>query len=269
MDNLVIIIIPIYREKFTSFEEISLRRVLKVLGKKYPISFICPENLSLKEYHKITQSNTLLNLSHKRFPASYFESIQSYNRLMLSSNFYKEFLKYEYMLIYQLDCYIFKDDLEYWCHQKYDYIGAPWFTYTLYNLSKFEKLKFFTEQYLDKILKKDISEKSLYYQVGNGGFSLRKINKFYKILEKYSSKVINKYIGNDSTSLYNEDVFWSYEVNKGIVNKIKIPFFKKAAHFSLDPCPSIGMKIINTDLPFGCHAWHKNLLFWKNYIKEI
>ena len=30
------------------------------------------------------------------------------------------------MLIYQLDAFVFQDDLAYWCQQNYDYIGAPW-----------------------------------------------------------------------------------------------------------------------------------------------
>jgi hypothetical protein len=269
MDKFAVIIIPVYKEDLSNFEKISLRQVFKILGRKYTICFICPEKLMLKEYYTIAQDYEVINVNHKRFSTSYFENIQSYNRLMLSLDFYKEFLNYEHMLIHQLDCYIFKDDLEYWCNQNYDYIGAPWLTYTIYNLTKSNKLKFFVKQYLYTILKKKVSEASLYYKVGNGGLSLRKIRKFYNILINYHQEVINQYSSNDSTSLFNEDVFWSYEVNKRIIKKLKIPNYKKAAHFSIDPCPSIGMKIIYPEIPFGCHAWQKNVSFWKKYIKDI
>ena len=47
--------------------------------------------------------------------------------LMLSPFFYESFLDFKYVLIHQLDVFIFKDELNYWCNQNYDYIGAPWF----------------------------------------------------------------------------------------------------------------------------------------------
>lgn len=268
MDKLVTIIIPVYKKELSNLEKISFKQVLKILGKRYSICLICPENLSLNSYYTIAQNNETINLQHKRFPLFFFENIKSYNKLMLSVDFYEKFLNYKYLLIYQLDCYVFKDKLEYWCNQNYDYIGAPWFTYSIYNLTKFKKLKFFAKQYFNSILKKKVTENSLYYKVGNGGLSLRKTEKFYQILLNYDQNIIDQYTGNDSTSLFNEDVFWSYEVNKGFIKKLKIPNYKKAVQFSIDPCPNIAMKFIYPELPFGCHAWQKNSIFWKNYIKD-
>jgi hypothetical protein len=63
------------------------------------------------------------------------------------------------MLIYQLDAWVFKDDLMKWCNKGYDYIGAPWFE----DFGSYEKGK--------KL-----------WRVGNGGFSLRKIKYFCKVL---------------------------------------------------------------------------------------
>ena len=59
------------------------------------------------------------------FNDTYFESIYGYNQLMLNVEFYEAFSK-KYILIYQTDAFIFKDDLNYWCEKDYDYIGAPW-----------------------------------------------------------------------------------------------------------------------------------------------
>ena len=56
-----------------------------------------------------------------------FTSRNSYSKLLLSSKFYERFSDYDYMLIYQLDCLIFSNDLKKWTDLNYDYIGAPWF----------------------------------------------------------------------------------------------------------------------------------------------
>ena len=94
---------------------------------------------------------------------------------MLSSEFYRRFSKFEYILIYQLDAFVFKDQLNYWCKKGYDYIGAPWFegfhlTKTGVNI----------------------------IGVGNGGFSLRRVKThidltgrfgFFKIYKKNISLI--------------------------------------------------------------------------------
>jgi hypothetical protein len=76
---------------------------------------------------------------------------------MCSIGFYEVFRQYEYMLIYQLDCWVFRDELEMWCDKGYDYIGAP----------------FFVKWFVDR---------GIY--VGNGGFSLRKISNIIEYLKR-------------------------------------------------------------------------------------
>lgn len=44
---------------------------------------------------------------------------------MLTKEFYLRFRQWEYLLIYQLDAYVFQDELMDWCNKGYDYIGAP------------------------------------------------------------------------------------------------------------------------------------------------
>lgn len=261
------IIVPVYKEDFNQFEEKSLNQLFKTLGNKYIINFICPEQLNLQKHYDISKKHNINKICEKRFSSSFFESIQSYNRLMLERDFYKEFYFFDYILIHQLDCYIFKDNLEYWCLKNYDYIGAPWLNYELYNLSRYKKLIFFLKQYYNQIIGMDVESKSLFYRVGNGGLSLRKVNKFYDILKETPKNIINKYCSNDSSSLFNEDVFWSYEVNKGLKNKLKIPTYKIASAFSLELNPEIGIVMNHNQLPFGCHAWQKNLNFWREFIK--
>ena len=45
------------------------------------------------------------------------------------------FLEYQYMLIYQLDAFVFEDKLDYFCELGYDYIGIPVPDYTDTNVS--------------------------------------------------------------------------------------------------------------------------------------
>jgi hypothetical protein len=61
----------------------------------------------------------------KRFPVRYFGSPERQRRLMLSESFYRAFLDYEFILIYDLDTLVFRDELLTWCRAGYDYIGAP------------------------------------------------------------------------------------------------------------------------------------------------
>jgi hypothetical protein len=50
----------------------------------------------------------------------------TYSQLLMSKEFYELFIEYDYIIIYQLDCFVFKDSLENWLYTGFDYIGAPW-----------------------------------------------------------------------------------------------------------------------------------------------
>ena len=119
-EKLVSVVIPVYNEELTSFEEKSFKKCLKVLN-NHPITIITSDSLKLNNY---TYDDN--NIQIVRFAPHYFSGIEGYCKLMLSSDFYKQFTDYKYVLIYQLDCYVFNDDLEYWCNRGYDYMGAPW-----------------------------------------------------------------------------------------------------------------------------------------------
>ena len=116
----VCIIIPIYQEKLSKTEEISLAQSIRILG-SHPIVIIKPKSLNISHLQQ-----QYPQISFENFDDTYFKGTLSYNRLMLSEEFYSRFLAYEYMLIYQLDAFVFRDELEYWCAKGYDYIGAPW-----------------------------------------------------------------------------------------------------------------------------------------------
>lgn len=158
MKKLVQIVIPIYKKTLNFFEKIALKQVSRILY-KYPVTFVAPESL------KFSYGKRYDSIYIERFPDEYFKNINSYNRLMLSKNFYQRFLKYESILIYQLDAFVFSDRLQEFCQMGYDYIGAPWLsglTYEIYN----KKYKNF---------------------VGNGGFSLRNVESSLRVLQQEQS----------------------------------------------------------------------------------
>lgn len=270
----VVVIIPIYKESMTKEEEASLKQCIKVLG-EYPIRFVCPENLNISMYNNFLACYDI-NVEFVKFKSDYFSSIIKYNQLMLSLGFYQRFSDYQYMLIYQLDAWVFGDELEYWCSSGYDYIGAPWFV-GYNNPGENPKLHQFA---------------------GNGGFSLRKIESFIKVLSlisshKYDSKriktiyeldkelqfpfykkfkILKKYFSKKNSLKYFLDNVYEdiVIVNcfKCIDKNFKLPISSKALKFSFEVNPEILFEMNNKKLPFGCHAFKKyNYDFWKNYIK--
>ena len=97
----VVVVIPVYKAALSNDERASLSRCFSVLH-RYPIVFISPEGL---DWEPITELFTPDRVEY--FSADYFSSKVAYNALMLSPMFYKRFLAWDYMLLYQLDAWVF------------------------------------------------------------------------------------------------------------------------------------------------------------------
>lgn len=265
------IAIPVYKTVPDQYEKFSLEQCASVLY-SHQIILFGPEELDCKEYLKIFSEAKFL-----KFNKNYFASQKTYNRLMLSLEFYEKLNDYEYILIYQPDAYVFKDELNDWCEKGYDYIGAPWF-------------KNFNEE-------KIILEEP--WGVGNGGFSLRKVQSFINILEadkmvKNENEILNNYLNSGFKNMLmkfpdtllklsgkgrkskefirnfpvNEDYFWGHYAPK-IDAGFKVASIDEAIKFAFECSPSKLFERNNKQLPFGCHAWWKyDLEFWKPFIKK-
>ena len=103
-------------------ERAALEQCAAVFAEKRDIVFIVPESLDCSVYLKVIPSAAV-----KCFDDSYFTGISSYSRLLLTPDFYHCFEEYTHMLIYQLDGWVFRDELDEWCGKEYEYIGAPFF----------------------------------------------------------------------------------------------------------------------------------------------
>ena len=261
-----IVVIPIHKKAPSADEQSSLRQCVSVL-RSHPLCIVCPHGLDVAEYVKIISDlGTTCNV--ERFPQHFFDGINGYNLLMLDKAFYKRFANYEYILIYQLDAWVFRDELDYWCKQGYDYIGAPW------------------------IVKNEHGE-LVFDGVGNGGFSLRRVqhfidvlshkgpvrdgsklnlkpslkNKIYRFLYSLGYQNTISYLKKDGT-LY-EDIFLSIFLSDTKLSA-NIPNPTIASHFAFEKESSY-LYSINKKLPFGCHAWRKYEYesFWAKHIHLI
>ena len=273
----VAVVVPLYKSWLSDDEKISLRHLYKYLG-EYDKYLLIPQKLNAH----------LDGFESKRFPDHYFRGKHTYNSLLVEKKFYKSFKDYKYILIYQLDCLVFSNQLEKWCQRDYDYIGAPWL--------KEEGKNTHVDQ----------------ESVGNGGFSLRKIDSFLKVLDKHNSvlnnikrlcnsifnilialdlrtrikklvkaiikgsslasvhkktsKIINKAILKKYIDYRNEDLFWSFEAAKYVPN-FKVASVNDALQFAFEVNPKVCFKRNNECLPFGCHAWNKyDRDFWEPYL---
>lgn len=231
MNNEIAIVIPIYTLKFNKYEEISLKQCIKVL-KSYNLFFVGPNWL------KAQCEKRYKDIGYKEFDDSYFTSTKMYSRLCLEEKFYNEFIDYEYILIYQLDAFVFEDQLKEFIYENYDYIGAP-----LLNDSYWRT-----------------------YHVGNGGLSLRKTQKCIEILRE-KDNILKKY-KEPQIILDYEDHFWSY---CGYLSEVdfRVPTIERAARFAMqnDSC-NVYRTIKKQGFPFGVHMWWNGTdsKYWKNVI---
>ena len=226
----VLIIIPVYREQLTRFEQISLEQCHRILH-KYDTAFVAPEGL-LFDYGKQYADFDVI-----RFSAEYFKSTASYSHLLLEEMFYERFLKYKYLLIYQLDAFVFKDELESFCQRGWDYVGAPcrggnWDEYRVH--------------------------------VGNGGFSLRNVRACIKALQ--GKEALLDTVENCEIFDQAEDLFFSYYGRKN-KEDFKIPDRHEAERFAIGlNCWNVFNRV-SKELPFGCHGWYRwEYDFWRPYI---
>lgn len=219
-------------------ERLSINRAATVL-KDYTLAFVAPRGLDLSVYQTEFSSFRVF-----RFADKYFTNVRAYTKLLVSPHFYSCFKRdFDFMLIYQTDAYVFRDELLDWCNKNYDYIGPPW-------VVEPPRLKKRTLLPLSKWM---------VGRVGNGGFSLRKVKSHWRNAWLFRLFTLPG---------FNEDFFWCMIV--GRLNPCyTIPRWREALAFGFELAPSRSWEWNGRRLPFGCHAWEKyEPDFWKPYIPE-
>ncbi|NIJ56050.1 DUF5672 family protein [Dyadobacter arcticus] len=239
----VAVVIPIYQSHLTKNEEISLRQCMRVLG-AYPVIVVKPKSLKLDFITGKYPSIALLSMDD-----AHFKSIDTYNKLLISIDFYRTFSTYQYILLYQLDAYVFRDELLHWCQKGYDYVGAPSFHQTAFDALPAESKEVFANALSNR------------RYVLNGGLSLRNVPAFIRYL-----KIFNAFY---PAWKGNEDMLFSQEATRLIPMKmfLKLPGWQEALQFSFEKSPAAIYELTNHQLPFACHAWERyDPGFWSEFI---
>lgn len=230
------VVIPIYK-KPSYAEKLALEVGSQILS-RYHHYIVMPEGLDY----------CYTNYSVVHLPDCYFVSVNAYARLLTEPLFYSLFNTYDYILIYQLDCLVFNDSLAEFCSLGLDYI-AP--------LILARKDGFWPAT--------DI--------VGVGGFSLRKVQSFLKVLDllerpDFSQEATAK---NDRINRNGaEDMFW------GLAAPAIDPLFKVASPacalaFGFEGDPQKSFVRSGEKQPFGCHHWNNTrfLIWYLNWLWKL
>ena len=207
---------------------LSLKVAAEVFRKRH-IFLAIPENIDIK----------INGIETQKFNPSYFSSLNAYGELVASEVFYTRFLKYEYLLIYQLDSFAFTDSLDEWCEYGYDHIAPT-------------------------ILKRTDGFWPLIDTVGVGGFSLRRVKSHIRAIQDLSNPNNLRHLESRNERVLRgaEDMYWT----------IGVP--KYASWFIVSP-PEVGLKFgiegdpyhykerlgRNFKVPFGCHHWNRLKFF--------
>lgn len=260
MEKIVNIVIPIYHNDLSGDEILSLERCFEVLG-RHTITAIVPQSLDFTPVSKLFPNFSKV----ERFDDSMFAGRDGYNRLMLMPPIYERFIDWEYILIYQTDVYVFRDELLNWCRKGYDYIGAPWLEKRKHRSAWY---KLGADAYtLLSGNKLSTEERGIHRgKVGNGGLSLRRVSTHLDFVNE-NRELAEKYISKCSYHRYFEDVFWAVEP----IGVFRYPTVEEALKFSFDTYPELCYKKNNREIPFGCHGFkkRKSYKFWQQHIPNL
>jgi hypothetical protein len=256
------------RPELTADEQVSLRHVQHHLA-AHDRFVLAPEGAEV-DYP---------GFGVKRFAARFFGSARAHTDLLLTPQFYEAFRDYRFILIYHLDALVFSDDLLAWCARDWDYIGSPWVKFP-YGI--------------------ELRHWNPLCRVGNGGFSLRKVDSCIRVLRStrphmsadeywryYSAgkspvvrtltywrrwvKRLRRYNSVRwllQRSPMNEDLFWSQEAIR-FDPGFRIAPFDEALRFSWETEPAECARLTGLTLPFGCHAWPRyDRKFWIPYLLD-
>ncbi|TDQ19581.1 hypothetical protein DFQ04_1404 [Algoriphagus boseongensis] len=264
------VIIPIYKVNPSKDELKSLESCLRNLSHQKLI-IITHDELDLSIYYKLFDSYGLKAIV-EYFSKFYFNSLSDYNRLLRGFKFYNRFSDFEFILIFQLDAYVFSGNLDHWLSKGDSYVGAPWF--------------------------RQIENEIEFIGVGNGGISLRKVDDFMRVFHwkyflirfwmvfKYNFKYVDvrknswkffsssckefsfsKLAGIFTLLDKNEDIFWSKVIPRKFT-WFKVAGLNDALCFSFEAFPQHCFGLNNHQLPFGCHGWQKyDPQFWSQFIE--
>jgi hypothetical protein len=266
----VAIVVPVSdREQLTQDEQISLRHLWRYLA-PYDKFLIAPKGRNLR----------FDGMQTIGFSRKYFGSPHAHNQLLYMTRFWEKFRDYKYVLMYQLDALVFRDELLMWCATEVDYLGAPFL--------HCEDSPWVTSP-----------------RVGNGGFALMKVDSVLRVLHARRRKEPHTYWSDlvarnrrylkplkrlarvvsrtaDATADgpgwreivklesrdFANDLFWSDRAVE-YISDFKVASFEEGLRFAFEVAPRTCYAMNGHRLPFGCHAWGRyDRSFWEPYLLD-
>ena len=262
------VVIPIYTLSLSETELLAVRQCFRVLG-HHDIAVVKPHSLDVSPLAEMIGGEPCYRV--EEFDDSFFAGREGYNRLMLSPDLYRCFLDSRYIFIHQTDVYVFRDELEQWCHRGYDYIGAPWLPaegdVSGWNLPR--RAIYAMRRLMGK-RKSSCHPINLKYRVGNGGCSLRHTRHLHDAAVELAD-TLSRIASDTSTSENFEDVVWSVRVNELRPGALLVAPYQEAVHFSVESHPTMAMRLTGGQLPMATHAFarRRNRAFWKQHINGL
>jgi hypothetical protein len=221
--------VPAYRSGLSELETLSLGQLHTTLG-GHNIVLVAPEGLDTKQYRRILGDRQCIYFDPRYF-ASRIGPARSYNALMVGDLFYRRFANWEWILVHQLDCYVFEDQLAQWTSSSYDYIAAPL-------VIQRNGVKAFVEGSVV------------------GGFSLRRIESFLHVLSKVEGfRRLPQLLLPRSTGRVHlqalrgqltEDLFWSQA-------RLRVAPLGECIRFAFESGLEMLDNIYAEVRPFACH----------------
>jgi Protein of unknown function (DUF5672) len=256
------IVVPLStRAELSPDEQVSMRHLMRFLGSdNYDRYLIAPKGLPVH----------FDGFRVKYFSTKFFGSAAAFNRLAYTPAFYEAFTDYRFVFIYHLDSLVFSDQLKDWCERDFDYIGPPWIRC---NDSPWVKKP----------------------RVGNGGFTLMKVESVLKVLyNRYRAEPLRywedrfagllktmqavlrrprrlapNWLRGPITQPFRKSLQRMDDVEVyGRANDVfwsfravkylpdfKIPGWRTGLRFAFEAAPRHCFELNGSKLPFGCHAW--------------
>jgi len=254
LQNRPVVVIPVYLPRPSPFEIVSLRQCGKALANR-DVVILAPKHLDLGAYRELLPRAADLRVEPHRMA-----SFEAYNRMMISPLVFNALDGYTHMILHELDAIVLRDEIDHWCNQPFDYIGAPWF-----------------EGFRNPAPDAPI------IGVGNSGFSFHRLRTSRRVTASWrrwypystvakdliqglrgnSKRLRRGLIGLGSGGLLRGahklfdmpcDFFWSFTVPK-LDQTFRIPDPETAVQFAWEVLPSRCMEMCRGSLPFGIHAW--------------
>lgn len=239
--NKVIVLVPIYKAVLSELEQFSLDYSLETLSHR-EVRFIAPVSLDMSAH---LARHPGIPVDH--YPDNCFASVRDYSRLLMNPRFYAHYAAHEFMLILQTDAIVLRDDLDHWCSQPYDYVGAPW--------PNGVELEIHVDRF------RGGPGQLVSTKVGNGGFSLRRSARCIQLLREFPEAL---WFFSETGS--SEDLFFS--VMGQVSSQFSLPDEVEASRFALELKPDEYLAANGGQPPMGGHAWWRyNMPFWTPFLR--